>query len=128
MTKNLHCLISQIATVNVFVKAVMAFTLFVHFIEYFISRRLGLHCSLSKVHKLVQIKNHKLYVFVNIEVSLQPKPYPAVTYRAIGGVLDFYIFLGPTPGEAIQQYTKVIRILFSQKHTDKSNKYNTGTQ
>lgn len=43
-----------------------------------------------------------------MEVSLQPKPYPAVTYRAIGGILDFYIFLGPTPGEAIQQYTKAI--------------------
>ena len=45
--------------------------------------------------------------FLFTEVALQPNPYPAITYRAIGGILDFYIFLGPTPGQAVQQYTKV---------------------
>lgn len=30
-----------------------------------------------------------------------------LTYRTIGGVLDFYVFLGPTPENVIQQYTQV---------------------
>lgn len=39
-----------------------------------------------------------------IEVTLQPSPYPAITYRTIGGVLDFYVFLGENPNHALQQY------------------------
>ncbi|NXN29051.1 LYAG glucosidase, partial [Nycticryphes semicollaris] len=41
-----------------------------------------------------------------MEVALQPTP--ALTWRTIGGVLDFYIFLGPDPNMVIQQYQQVI--------------------
>lgn len=33
---------------------------------------------------------------------------PALTYRAIGGILDFYVFLGPTPSDVLKQYQKVV--------------------
>ena len=35
-------------------------------------------------------------------------PYPHLTYRTIGGILDFFIFLGPTPEDVTRQYTHYI--------------------
>ena len=32
----------------------------------------------------------------------------AATFRSIGGILDFRIFLGPNPSDVVQQYTDVI--------------------
>lgn len=43
---------------------------------------------------------------VSLEVTLQPTP--ALTWVAIGGILDLYIFLGPDPECVIRQYLKVI--------------------
>jgi alpha-glucosidase (family GH31 glycosyl hydrolase) len=39
------------------------------------------------------------------EVSLMPAP--ALTYRTVGGVLDIYMFFGPTPDNVVEQYTEV---------------------
>ncbi|XP_068261886.1 sucrase-isomaltase, intestinal isoform X1 [Nyctibius grandis] len=36
------------------------------------------------------------------------QPAPAVTYRTIGGILDFYIFLGNTPEQVVQEYLKLV--------------------
>nr|XP_056706356.1 sucrase-isomaltase, intestinal [Euleptes europaea] len=41
-----------------------------------------------------------------MDVTFQPTP--ALTYRTIGGILDFYMVLGPTPEQVVQQYTKLI--------------------
>lgn len=41
-----------------------------------------------------------------MEVNLQPSP--AITFRTIGGILDFYIFLGPTPEDVVKQYTEAV--------------------
>uniref|UniRef100_A0A4W5NR19 Maltase n=1 Tax=Hucho hucho TaxID=62062 RepID=A0A4W5NR19_9TELE len=41
-----------------------------------------------------------------MEVTLQPAP--AVTYRTIGGVLDFYILLGDTPEQVVQEFLELI--------------------
>uniref|UniRef100_A0A667ZB98 P-type domain-containing protein n=1 Tax=Myripristis murdjan TaxID=586833 RepID=A0A667ZB98_9TELE len=39
-------------------------------------------------------------------VTLQPAP--AVTYRTIGGILDFYIFFGDTPEQVVQEFLNLI--------------------
>nr|XP_006826058.1 PREDICTED: sucrase-isomaltase, intestinal-like [Saccoglossus kowalevskii] len=38
-----------------------------------------------------------------MDIVLQPTP--ALTYRTIGGILDFYFFLGPSPEDIVNQYT-----------------------
>ena len=35
---------------------------------------------------------------------------PGLTYRTIGGVLDFYIFVGDSPEHVVQLYTQVNQI------------------
>ncbi|XP_028274772.1 maltase-glucoamylase, intestinal [Parambassis ranga] len=41
-----------------------------------------------------------------MDVTLQPAP--ALTYRTLGGILDFYMVLGPTPEMVVQEYTALI--------------------
>uniref|UniRef100_A0A8C1GX57 alpha-glucosidase n=1 Tax=Cyprinus carpio TaxID=7962 RepID=A0A8C1GX57_CYPCA len=41
-----------------------------------------------------------------MDVTFQPTP--ALTYHTIGGILDFYMVMGPTPEEVVQQYTEMI--------------------
>uniref|UniRef100_A0A6I8PJA7 P-type domain-containing protein n=1 Tax=Ornithorhynchus anatinus TaxID=9258 RepID=A0A6I8PJA7_ORNAN len=41
-----------------------------------------------------------------MDVTLQPTP--ALTYRTTGGILDFFVVLGPTPELVTQQYTELI--------------------
>uniref|UniRef100_A0A2K5L4M8 Sucrase-isomaltase n=1 Tax=Cercocebus atys TaxID=9531 RepID=A0A2K5L4M8_CERAT len=41
-----------------------------------------------------------------MDVTFQPTP--ALTYRTVGGILDFYMFLGPTPEVSTKQYHEVI--------------------
>lgn len=45
-----------------------------------------------------------------MDVILQPTP--ALTFRPIGGVLDFYFFLGPTPADVVSQYTELVGMPF----------------
>lgn len=71
--------------------------------QYVPSFEVDLSCQVSVVSVFPKFV---IYIFFP-DIQVQPEPFPAVTYRVIGGVLDFFVFLGPTPGEAVQQYVKV---------------------
>lgn len=49
----------------------------------------------SSAHGILLFNNHPQDILLN--------PTPSVTYRTIGGVLDFFVFLGPSFDEVIQQ-------------------------
>ena len=40
-----------------------------------------------------------------MDVVLTPRSYQ---FRAIGGILDLYLFAGPTPARVLQQYTDIV--------------------
>ena len=35
-------------------------------------------------------------------------PHPGLTFRTIGGMLEFFVFLGPEPESVVKQYSEVI--------------------
>ena len=51
------------------------------------------------------VVDHLSHSYSLLEVLLTPAP--SLTYRTIGGVLDFYVFLGSSPEEVVQSYTSV---------------------
>ncbi|XP_031552826.1 maltase-glucoamylase, intestinal-like [Actinia tenebrosa] len=53
-------------------------------------------------------KAHGVFLLNSNAMEMALQPLPAITYRTIGGVLDFYVFLGPTPEAVVSQYTESI--------------------
>ncbi len=69
----------------------------------------------TTVTQLVSIKNWNndaLYFFVNSNLSrntdVTTMPNPGLTFRTIGGMLEFFVFLGPEPESVVKQYSDVI--------------------
>ncbi|KAG1681996.1 Lysosomal alpha-glucosidase [Nymphon striatum] len=52
--------------------------------------------------------SHGVLLFNSNAMEVILQPMPALTYRTLGGILDFYITLGPTPNDVISQYTDLI--------------------
>lgn len=46
------------------------------------------------------------------------QPTPALTWVAIGGVLDLYVFVGPDPQSVIRQYLQVIGTSLQCSHSE----------
>jgi hypothetical protein len=48
-----------------------------------------------------------------MDIDLQP--LPALTYTTIGGIIDLYIFTGPTAHNVIEQYWDIIGVRMLNK-------------
>ncbi len=46
--------------------------------------------------------------FLNFFIEYTLLPYPALSLKTIGGILDFFVFIGENPEEVIQLYTSLI--------------------
>uniref|UniRef100_A0A8C5KHT8 Sucrase-isomaltase, intestinal n=1 Tax=Jaculus jaculus TaxID=51337 RepID=A0A8C5KHT8_JACJA len=53
-------------------------------------------------------KSFGIFLMNSNAMEIHIQPTPIVTYRVIGGILDFYIFLGDTPAQVVQQYQQLI--------------------
>ncbi|XP_078486588.1 sucrase-isomaltase, intestinal [Ciona intestinalis] len=51
---------------------------------------------------------HGVLLLNSNAMEVELTPLPSITYRTIGGILDFYLFLGPTPNEVVQQYSSAV--------------------
>lgn len=59
------------------------------------------------VHFITQYRKLKLAIaFFYVDVILQPAP--AITFRPIGGIFDFYVMLGPSPKDVSRQYSNIV--------------------
>jgi len=52
--------------------------------------------------------SHGVFLFNSHAIDVTTLPAPGLTYRTIGGALDFFVFLGPQPEDVVKQYTKLI--------------------
>lgn len=52
--------------------------------------------------------SHGVFLFNSNAMDIVLHPTPSITWRVLGGVLDFFIFLGPSPIEVTKQYISLI--------------------
>ncbi|XP_023025858.2 lysosomal alpha-glucosidase [Leptinotarsa decemlineata] len=54
------------------------------------------------------VNSHGVFLLNSNAMDVILQPTPAITFRTIGGVLDFYFFMGPSPADVVSQYTDLI--------------------
>ena len=57
-----------------------------------------------------QITFHGQFLLNSNAMDVDLQPLPALTYTTIGGIIDLYIFTGPTAENVIEQYWNVIGV------------------
>lgn len=52
--------------------------------------------------------SHGVYLLNSNAMDIILQPTPAVTYRTVGGILDFFIYMGPTAKNVVQQNSNLL--------------------
>ncbi|KAK3872832.1 hypothetical protein Pcinc_022087 [Petrolisthes cinctipes] len=73
----------------------------------------GQQMNLYGAHPYYQVmendgRSHGVLLLNSNAMDYQLLDFPALTFRTIGGVLDFYLVLGPEPETVVSQYTSLI--------------------
>lgn len=66
------------------------------------------HLSIEEALKEKDNQASGLFLFNSNAMDIITQPAPAITYRTIGGVFDFFLFMGPKPEQVLQQYHQLI--------------------
>jgi alpha-glucosidase (family GH31 glycosyl hydrolase) len=53
---------------------------------------------------------HGQFLLNSNAMDIDIQPLPALTYTTIGGIIDLYVFTGPTVQNVIEQYWEVIGV------------------
>nr|XP_026489225.1 lysosomal alpha-glucosidase-like isoform X3 [Vanessa tameamea] len=53
-------------------------------------------------------KSHGMALINTNAMDIVLQPTPAITYRTLGGILNFFVLLGPSPQEVVAQYTSLV--------------------
>ncbi|PKU28644.1 lysosomal alpha-glucosidase [Limosa lapponica baueri] len=56
--------------------------------------------------------SHGVFLLNSNAMDVLLQPSPALTWRTTGGILDFYVFLGPDPKSVVRQYLDVVGFPF----------------
>ena len=67
------------------------------------------HINLE-IEKTKETNIHGQYFLNSNAMDIVLQPLPAMTYTSIGGIIDLYIFTGPTMDNVIEQYWDVIGV------------------
>jgi alpha-glucosidase (family GH31 glycosyl hydrolase) len=67
------------------------------------------HINLE-LNKTGQTNVHGQFILNANAMDVNLQPLPALTYITIGGIIDLYVFTGPTVQNVIQQYWDVIGV------------------
>ncbi|CAF4034991.1 unnamed protein product, partial [Rotaria sp. Silwood1] len=57
-----------------------------------------------------QTNFHGQFLLNSNAMDIDLQPLPAITYTTIGGIIDLYIFTGPTVQNVIEQYWNIIGV------------------
>ncbi|CAF3331628.1 unnamed protein product [Rotaria socialis] len=66
------------------------------------------HINVEMNHNNTQTNFHGQFFLNSNAMDVDLQPLPAITYTTIGGIIDLYLFTGPTAQDVIQQYWDVI--------------------
>ena len=57
-----------------------------------------------------QVNVHGQFLLNSNAMDVDIQPLPALTYTTVGGIIDLYVFTGPTIQDVVQQYWDVIGV------------------